>query len=184
LAFVDDMDLIVNDASNEVDKVSGKMQTSLSTWHGLLHATGGELVPDKCFWYLIDFKWNNNESQYKTVNEVPGQLRVKKYPNGHIMIPRLEPNKARWTLGVRIALDGNNRDEAYHLQEVATEWAGHIAWASLSRADAECSLHQVLLPKLTYALQAMMLSKVQCSAILKPALNKALPAMGINRHFP
>jgi len=36
LAFVDDMDLIINDISNEVEQVSKKMQCSLSMWHGLL----------------------------------------------------------------------------------------------------------------------------------------------------
>jgi len=61
LAFVDNMNLIINDPSNKVDQVSKKMQQSLSTWHGLLCTTGGELVPDKCFWYLIDFKWVNKE---------------------------------------------------------------------------------------------------------------------------
>jgi len=133
LASVDDMDLIANDTSNEVNKVSEQMQQSLSTWHGLLQATGGELVPEKCFWYLIDFKWNNNKWQYKCVHELPGQLLVKQYPNGHITIPRLEPNKARWTLGV-------NQDKAHHLQGLAVEWASHMARASLSCTEAEFSL--------------------------------------------
>jgi len=38
-------------------------------------------------------------------------------------------------------------------------------------------------PKLTYALQATTLGKQQCAEIMKPAINKALPALGINRHF-
>jgi len=69
LAFVDNTDLIVNNPSNEVDQVSKKMQQSLSTWHGLLQATGGELVPDKCFWYLINFKWVNKQWLYKQTEE-------------------------------------------------------------------------------------------------------------------
>jgi len=36
LAFIDNMDLITNDASNEVTQVSVKMKKSLSTWHRLL----------------------------------------------------------------------------------------------------------------------------------------------------
>jgi len=65
LAFVDDTDLITNNASNKVTQASMKMQKSLSTWHGLLQATSRELVPEKSFWYLINFKWNNNKWQYK-----------------------------------------------------------------------------------------------------------------------
>jgi len=61
LAFVDDMDLIVNDKQNTTAAVMEKMQQSLTMWHGLLQATGGELVPEKCFWYLVDFKWANHQ---------------------------------------------------------------------------------------------------------------------------
>jgi len=35
-AFVDDIDLIVNDQTNKTDKVHQKMQQSLTLWHGLL----------------------------------------------------------------------------------------------------------------------------------------------------
>jgi len=59
-----------------------------------------------------------------------------------------------------------------------------MATARLMRAEAEFSLRQVLIPKLTYALQATTLSEQQCAEIMKPAINKALPALGINRHFP
>jgi len=55
-----------------------------------------------------------------------------------------------------------------------------MARAHLTRAEVEFSLQQVLIPKLTYALQATTLSEQQCSEIMKPALNKALLAMGIN----
>jgi len=47
LAFVDNTDLVVNMASNQVEQVSTKMQQLLTMWHGLLQAMGGELVPEK-----------------------------------------------------------------------------------------------------------------------------------------
>jgi len=64
LAFVDDTDLIVNDPSNSTEKVSRKMQQLLTMWHGLLRATSRELVPEKCFWYLVDFKWQHQQWKY------------------------------------------------------------------------------------------------------------------------
>jgi len=76
LAFVDDTHLIVNNASNLIDTVKDKMQCSLTMWHGLLRATGGDLVPDKCFWYLIDFKWQNQQWKYKSNAEAQGQISV------------------------------------------------------------------------------------------------------------
>ncbi len=55
-AFVNDMDLCVTHPSNNIFQVASHMQGSVSTWEGLLRATGGALVPDKCFCYLIDFE--------------------------------------------------------------------------------------------------------------------------------
>jgi len=65
-AFVDDTDLIITDKSNNERTVANKMQQSLQLWHGLLKATGGDLVPDKCFWYLINFQYKKNHWKYKT----------------------------------------------------------------------------------------------------------------------
>jgi len=62
--FVNDTDLIVMDDTNEETKVTLKMQNSLQLWHGLLQAMGGDLVPEKCFWYLSNFKWDNNCWKY------------------------------------------------------------------------------------------------------------------------
>jgi len=76
------------------------MQQSLAMWHGLLQATGGELVPEKCFWYLVDFKWANQQWTYKKSTEVLGTITVMINQTERTTIPRLEPLEARCTLGV------------------------------------------------------------------------------------
>ncbi len=85
-AFVDDTDLIVNHL-NQAEKVQNKMQQSLALWHGLLHATRGDLVPEKCFWCLLSFHWDNNKWQYKTEQELPGKLLVRDKNEQVIIIP-------------------------------------------------------------------------------------------------
>jgi len=54
---------------------------------------------------------------------------VKINQNERIMIPRLEPSEAQCTLGVRLAPDGNDIDEAKYLQEVTADWSHHMARA-------------------------------------------------------
>jgi len=61
---------------------------------------GGELVPEKCFWYLIDFEWHNQQWKYKKAKDMLGQLSVQQPNSGRIIIPRLEPDEAWRTLGV------------------------------------------------------------------------------------
>ena len=86
-AFVNDTDLIVNNYCNNTKQVHQQMQASLTMWHGLLQATGGDLVPDKCFWYLLNFQWANNHWRYKTIEETPGQLTVQTEEQTMIIIP-------------------------------------------------------------------------------------------------
>ena len=38
-----------------------RMQKTVNHWAGILQASGGALVPEKCFWYAIDFKWHKDE---------------------------------------------------------------------------------------------------------------------------
>jgi len=98
-AFVDDMDLIVTAVDNQADTVATHMQAAVAKWEELLSITGGALVPEKCFWYSVDFefqgsKWNYSET-YKQV-----QLKVRNAQGDLTNIPQLPVMEARRTLGV------------------------------------------------------------------------------------
>jgi len=86
LAFVDDTDLVVNGISKSAAKLETKMQQSLTMWHGLLWATSRQLVPEKWFWYLINFEWNNKHWKYKKAKDTQGQLSVQQPQAGKIII--------------------------------------------------------------------------------------------------
>jgi len=75
-AFVDDTDLlqVLSLASKEF--IVNSMQEAVETWEKELKITGGVILPDKTFWYLIDFKWVNGAWSYKTVADSPGSLYV------------------------------------------------------------------------------------------------------------
>jgi len=57
--FVNDIDLCINDPSNNGVKVVQRMQELIKLWAELLQATGGALIPEKCFWYYIHNQWEN-----------------------------------------------------------------------------------------------------------------------------
>jgi hypothetical protein len=58
-AFVDDTDLLQtgNTMVDTFEDVAKYMQEGLDLWEGLIKAMGGALVPEKSYWYLLDFKW-------------------------------------------------------------------------------------------------------------------------------
>jgi len=183
-AFVDDMDLIVTNNTNDEKVVTLKMQNSLHLWHRLLQATGGDLVPEKCFWYLINFQWEHNQKKKKKWKDNDQVLCIPQTDGTNVRIPHLDTCEARHTLGVRLAPDGNNEAEYVHLHKEALQWKNHMISANLPRAVVDFGIWQVLLPKLCYPLVATTFTKAQCQGIMKPVLQQGLPALGVNRNFP
>jgi len=120
-AFVDDTDLIVTDSADSVFAVVQKMQDSVATWEALLSATGGALVPEKCFWYLISFEFQGSKWHYDK-QRAPQPIEVRNADGQKTVIPQLPVTEARRTLGVRLAPDGNNQAELEHLMTTATQW--------------------------------------------------------------
>ena len=112
-SFFDDTDLcsFSNEADSTDAPVSADMQHTMNLWEGGVRATGGALVPEKSFWYLVDFKWCQGNWSYATAEDCPASLTLRD-ATGHLCIlERLSPSEVRRTLGVRLALDGNSNAE-------------------------------------------------------------------------
>jgi len=161
-AFVDDTDLCVHGPHITAQNVTSTMQNSVNQWQGLLQATGGALVPTKCFWYLIDFQWANSSWSYKTSLQHPGELTINDDLLHRVRIPRLETFEAHRTLGVRLAPNGNWDAEVQYLLSIATDWKVKMAASRLSWEDALFSLKHVVLWKLHYPLATTTFSPQQC----------------------
>jgi len=76
-SFVDDTDVVTNlGLTASGSAVAAHMQQGIDAWEGGIRATGGALVPEKSFWYLVDFKWQAGKWSYKTNEECPAELSV------------------------------------------------------------------------------------------------------------
>ncbi len=77
------------------------MQRALTLWSGIIWATGGALVPEKTFWYMIDFSWQDGAWEYTPQEDLVATLEMMA-PLGRIHeVERLDPDEARRTLGVQ-----------------------------------------------------------------------------------
>jgi hypothetical protein len=47
------------------------VQSMTNDWAGLIHATGGLLKPQKCFWYMLSWIWKKGKAHLKTLYELP-----------------------------------------------------------------------------------------------------------------
>jgi len=160
------------------------MQQAVTHWEGLLRATGRVLVPEKCFWYLIDFEYSSNKWTYKTGNQAPSSISILDTDCWQVHIQRLKPSEARRTLGIRLAPDGNMSTELTYLLDMAKEWQCKMKNSKLGRSESNFSLWQVLLQKLIYPLPATTFTPQQCQTIMSPILAQGLPLAGFVWTFP
>jgi hypothetical protein len=154
-------------------------------WEGGLKATGGALVPAKSYWYLIDFIWTGKEWKYATKEDIPGDISIRTVDgNDRVNLTRYDVDHAEETLGVYLAMDGNNHDECEALRKKAEDYADCIRTGFLSRDDAVVALHSTIMKSLEYPLAATTMTKKQWDYVMAPILMAALPRMGYVRTFP
>jgi hypothetical protein len=184
-SFVDDTDLAQSVGLEEtVSNVLANMQASIDSWEGAIRATGGALVPAKSHWYLIDFQWVDGKPSYKSVCMAPGTLTLFGDSGTRVTLDRLEPSEGRRTLGARANPDGNCQEEFEYLCTESRKWADSLRTGGLDRSAIWTYTTMHILKKLEYPLSDTCLSRIQCETILRPVLQTALPAMGINRNMP
>jgi len=108
--FIDNTNLVQTGPSltSMGQEVIPLMQVALSLWEQGLCTMGGALVPEKSFWYLIDFRWQGSKWKYTTYETEPGELLMKDHTQQEKPIQWLA-NIAQCTLGVYLAPDGNNK---------------------------------------------------------------------------
>jgi hypothetical protein len=113
--FVDDPDVVhtgttIDSTGEEV--ATTPMQQAVDHWEGGLHATGGAIVAEKSYWYLVDFECKGNRWHYQKKDSMAGDLDIRSVDGKErVSLQRCEPSHAEETLGVILPMDGNNKAE-------------------------------------------------------------------------
>jgi hypothetical protein len=183
-AFADDTDVIVSQThmNSHIEAIQ-TLQRAVNTWEGGLKATCGAIVPEKTFWYLIDFTWSGGRWHYKSVEDSPGSILLNDIEGIPKELRRCEVHDAQDTLGIFLAPDGNTLQQQKKMKELAIQWADCMRTGRISRDDAWLSFYSTIWKTLSYPLPALNLSKEECEKIMALILQYLLPAMGICRTF-
>jgi hypothetical protein len=184
-AFVDDTDVIVsNSRMNSFQDTLSTLQMAVDTWEGGLKATCGALVPEKTFWYLIDFKWSSGKWYYKPISDCPGNISINDINGIRKVLRRCEVHDAQETLGVHLAPDGNTKQQQQKMLEAAIKWADAMRTGKIPKDDAWLAFNSTIWKTLLYPLPALNMSPEDCDRIMAPLLRYLLPAIGVCRNFP
>jgi hypothetical protein len=183
-AYVDDTDILTFTGKDDEKETIQKMQENIDLWSGGLAATGGQLEPRKTYWYNINFKWQQGKWRYATKQEATVNLTTMDHNGWRTSLEQVDISEGRRTLGVRLAPDGNNREEFKYLKTQADQWADKIRSGMIPKGFTWQAFTSTILAKLAYAIPAATLTQEECQQITTKLVVATLTKAGINQHLP
>ena len=101
-------------------------------------ATGGSIAAEKLFCYLIDFKWTGSSWEYRKVEVLPGEFSIQNKDVIQATLKRYGVSHANKTLGVYIAMDGNEEAEIENLTTLPEKFGHQLRTA---RCEKNASMY-------------------------------------------
>jgi hypothetical protein len=124
-------------------------------------STGGQLEPSKTYWYNIDFRWQQGKWRFASLAETWSQLTTEDSMQERQVLEQVDIVEGRRTLGVRLAPDGNNKEEFTYLKEQSDQWADKIRSRTIPKVFTWQAFTSTILAKLSYAIPATILTQGQ-----------------------
>ena len=127
-------------------------QEACTAWGKLLIATGGTLKPEKCFYYLVDYEWQDDGS-WEMVDMVDLPSLTVPLPDGtEAKIDQLPVTQSKKTLGVWTNPAGDCKKQLEVIHKVTEKWANRLSAGRLPAKWAWVSYFHQLWAKLRYKL--------------------------------
>ena len=186
-AFVDDCTYFTNDFDNSIQNKETNIQTDLQQatqwWEQLLHATGGKLELNKCFFYNLQWEFdaegNPNPSAEKR------NVQIKSSETGEtIDIAQRQPQEPHRTLGFHMNPMLTTEASKKHLQQKATSLTADLMRHHLTSAEADMFRTSIYRPSMAYTLPFTYLKESELSVIEKGPVKALIRKMGYNKSFP
>jgi Reverse transcriptase (RNA-dependent DNA polymerase) len=188
--FVDDTSIFSNNKFNNTDLISLKehLKQDGTWWAGLLEATGGKLELQKCFYYLLTWKFNKkgNASPQPTTEQHDNHNKIQVDHNNKNNIPLQQKDikTSHKTLGTFKTVTGCEKDHYKYLLNKSNDYAEMALFGQLSRRQTKLAYTYNYIPALSYSLTAMCLSEQQLESIQQKALTQFIRLMGYEACFP
>jgi exonuclease III len=180
-AYVDDTDLV--QTHDEIPDVVKNMQRTLNTWTEAIGVTGGILSPQKCWWYLVSFKYIKGKwIGCDAANE--SQIYIQDGNNKNVTIQKISTSIGTNMLGVHLAPDGNHKDQLMFLRKKAEAWATNLRECHANKEEVWTALHRTIPFSIGYSLPALTLNPGECNYVMAPVHSFGLPRAGIPATIP
>jgi hypothetical protein len=105
---MDPVPVEVSDLTQSEEELIGYMQTIIQLFIDLLQATGGELDPEKCVWFLICHRLKNGKARLLTVQDSRRGIEITSRSTRTVSgVKRKTPEEGHRALRFQIYGDGN-----------------------------------------------------------------------------
>ena len=171
-AFVDDTDLCTSDDPTKPvpEYIIPRVQESLNWWESTCRTTGGDIRPDKCHWFLIDFIWHHGKWKYVPIHPDDPPLTVQNPYGRREVVPRMRPDQGPRTLGFRTAPDGKNTAEYEYIEQCIADWVEKVRTKNIPPALVWQSMTTGLFRKILWVLVCTTFTEDECDKLLQPLL--------------
>ena len=190
ILFVDDTDLLhINLEGMELlEETHDALQRSVNSWGTKLIASGGALKPAKCFYYLIDYDWNDHgEWRYKEMDDdelMQYRITVLTPSGQQVAIDCLGVEDARKTLGSMTCPSGSAKSALDRMQTQATEWVDMAKNGTLHKRYIWLLLRVQFWARVGFGLSCCTASLPELETVLNRQYYHLLPLGGIIRSAP
>ena len=184
LLYVDDTDLLHSPPlpGLPLTNLVQWTQTATTCWANLLRASGGNLKPTKCYWYLMSYKFINGIPMLRTKEDLSQYiLSIPQPDNSQTPIELLGPSCPSKVLGVWSTPAGDSSRMLEYMAEKGTKWATRVQSSTLHPREVWYSLTTQALPAVRYGLITLMASKQDIDNHLPKWYFKCLPHLGVHR---
>ena len=131
--YIDNSDLLhMAKGYSTDDEFLASNQSATNDWAGLVHATGGSLKPQKCFWYMLGWRWVNGVPRLKKLCRLPQTPLTIPQPDGtRVAISLKDVSDPEKKLGVFTCPNGDFSHHVDHCCTVGFEYAAKLATRNL-----------------------------------------------------
>ena len=190
--FVDDITHLVNSflqslqGDDSLQELARQTTTTAQWWEELLHATGGKLELQKCFFYMMYWEFDREGvARLTKTEEAACEVKIRDSESGSdVHIEQKDCNEAHKTLGAMETPSGNYVPEVNRLVEKAQAIAQRISTATINRHEAHTIYRSMYLPSVNYSFPAGILSLKEAERVQGAPIQALLSAMGYNSHMP
>ena len=188
--YVDDTSIFtsieeISEVPNAVT-IAEQLQKDASIWEKLLSATGGKLELTKCFYYILQWKFDEegvpSHTSKQELEENGVKIAIQEIGKDQpTEIKHLDCDEAHRTLGIYKTITGNQQEQKKQTSQKSETISRAVGASHFTRKQAKTAWNAIYIPGVTYPSVATYLKQKELEKIENRAITVFLPKMGYNR---